>query len=56
MQARVITRALTARGPLKVPAVVRAFQRFAFLRRIPARLVGMGLRPEHVRTRDAFTS
>ena len=24
--------------------------RFALLRRIPARLVGMGVRPEHVRT------
>ncbi|MBM3981391.1 MAG: FAD-dependent oxidoreductase [Planctomycetes bacterium] len=54
VQKRVITRALTAHGPLTVPAVVRAFRRFAFLRRIPARLVGMGLRPEHVRTRDAF--
>jgi hypothetical protein len=24
---------------------------FPFLRRIPARMIGMGFRPEHVRTR-----
>jgi len=28
--------------------VVTLFSRFPFLRRIPARLVGMGFRPEHV--------
>jgi 2-polyprenyl-6-methoxyphenol hydroxylase-like FAD-dependent oxidoreductase len=53
VQNRVITRALSARGPRKVPLVVRAFQKFRFLRRIPARLVGVGVRPEHVRTPDA---
>ena len=56
VQKRVITRALAARGPLKVPLAVRLFQRLPFLRRIPARLVGVGIRPEHVRTKDAFTS
>jgi 2-polyprenyl-6-methoxyphenol hydroxylase-like FAD-dependent oxidoreductase len=54
VQTRVITRALSARGPLRVPLVIRAFQRFRVLRRIPARLVGVGVRPEHVRTPDAF--
>jgi 2-polyprenyl-6-methoxyphenol hydroxylase-like FAD-dependent oxidoreductase len=54
VQKNVITRALSAKGPLKVPLVVRAFQRFRILRRIPARLVGIGIRPEHVRTRDTF--
>jgi hypothetical protein len=28
-------------------------QQWAFLRRIPARVVGMGFRPEHVRTRES---
>jgi 2-polyprenyl-6-methoxyphenol hydroxylase-like FAD-dependent oxidoreductase len=56
VQKRIITRALAARGPLpRVPLVVRAFQKVPFLRRIPARLVGVGVRPEHVRTPDAFT-
>ncbi len=48
-QKRIITRALSARGPLRVPLLVRAFQRFRFLRRIPARLIGVGIRPEHIR-------
>ncbi len=56
VQKRIITRALSARGPLRVPIVVRLFQRFPFLRRIPARLVGVGVRPEHVRTKDVFTN
>ena len=55
VQKRVITRALSARGPLTVPLAVKLFQRVPFLRRIPARLVGVGVRPEHVRTKDAFS-
>jgi 2-polyprenyl-6-methoxyphenol hydroxylase-like FAD-dependent oxidoreductase len=54
IQKRVISRTLAARGPEKVPLLVRAFQRFPFLRRIPARLIGIGVRPEHVHTRGAF--
>ena len=34
----------------KLPLVVRLFNDFPILRRIPARLIGMGFRPEHVRT------
>jgi hypothetical protein len=26
----------------------------ALLRRLPARLIGIGIRPEHIRTRDVF--
>ena len=36
------------------PLVVRLFNEFPALRRLPARLIGMGVRPEHVRTPDAF--
>ena len=32
------------------PFVVTLFNRFPFLRRFPARLIGMGFRPEHVRS------
>jgi 2-polyprenyl-6-methoxyphenol hydroxylase-like FAD-dependent oxidoreductase len=56
VQKGIITRALAARGPLKIPLAVRAFQRFPLLRRLPARLVGVGIRPEHVGTRDAFAT
>jgi 2-polyprenyl-6-methoxyphenol hydroxylase-like FAD-dependent oxidoreductase len=36
----------------KLPLVFQMLQRYPVLRRIPARMVGMGVRPEHVRTRD----
>lgn len=55
-QKRIITRALSAKGPLKTPLVLKLFERFPFLRRFPARLVGVGVRPEHVHTPNAFTS
>src|SRR5579883_782656 len=54
VQKRIITRTLSARQPMKVPLLVRAFQRFSLLRRLPARLVGVGVRPEHIHTPDAF--
>jgi 2-polyprenyl-6-methoxyphenol hydroxylase-like FAD-dependent oxidoreductase len=50
LQDRVISRALQARGQLPVPLAVRLLSRFPLLRRIPARLLGLGVRPEHVRT------
>jgi 2-polyprenyl-6-methoxyphenol hydroxylase-like FAD-dependent oxidoreductase len=37
----------------KVPLALRLFQRLPFLRRIPARLVGLGVRREHIRSPDA---
>jgi len=40
-------------APQGVPLPVQLLQRLALLRRIPARLVGMGVRPERVRTRAA---
>jgi 2-polyprenyl-6-methoxyphenol hydroxylase-like FAD-dependent oxidoreductase len=50
VQNRVISRALAsnvAAGPLPLP--FRLLRDWPWLRRIPARLVGMGFRPEHVR-------
>jgi 2-polyprenyl-6-methoxyphenol hydroxylase-like FAD-dependent oxidoreductase len=52
LQQRVISRVLTGTTRLQVPAVLRLFQRFPWLRGLPARLVGVGLRPEHIRTPD----
>ena len=49
LQRRLITRVLAGARPLKAPLAVRLLARFAWLRRIPARLVGIGIRPEHVR-------
>ncbi|MGH8651905.1 MAG: FAD-dependent oxidoreductase [Gammaproteobacteria bacterium] len=48
IQNRVISRVLGRGGVLKPPLLIRMLARFPVLRRIPARLVGMGIRPEHV--------
>jgi 2-polyprenyl-6-methoxyphenol hydroxylase-like FAD-dependent oxidoreductase len=50
MQRAVISRTLARRAPVTPPLVLRLFARYAILRRIPGWLVGMGVRPEHVRT------
>ena len=52
IQNNVLDRALGADRTLQAPLVLRLTARFAPLRRIPARLVGMGVRPEHVHTPD----
>ena len=50
-QDRIITRVLRSTEPLELPLLFRWLARFALLRRIPGRLIGMGVRPEHVRVR-----
>jgi 2-polyprenyl-6-methoxyphenol hydroxylase-like FAD-dependent oxidoreductase len=52
-QDRIITRVLRSTGPLSPPLFFRWFNRFALLRRLPGRLIGMGVRPEHVATPHA---
>ena len=45
--------AIQSTAPLKrLPLPLRLLQRFPILRRIPARGIGLGVRPEHVRTPD----
>jgi 2-polyprenyl-6-methoxyphenol hydroxylase-like FAD-dependent oxidoreductase len=44
---RVLSRVL-ARTPTDLPLVVKLVERWPILRRIPARIVGVGFRPEHV--------
>jgi 2-polyprenyl-6-methoxyphenol hydroxylase-like FAD-dependent oxidoreductase len=50
VQNNVIKSVLGSSKPLSVPWAARLLQRWPFLRRIPARLVGLGFRPEHVKT------
>ena len=50
VQDRVISRVLASREKLSPPWPVRLIDRCPFLQRWPARIVGMGFRPEHVRT------
>ena len=48
-QNRILSPALGATGPVTAPRFVRWLLRWPWLRRLPARIVGMGVRPEHVR-------
>jgi len=41
-----------ARPIIRLPFVLKLLQAFPILRRIPARLIGLGVRPEHVHTPD----
>ena len=50
VQNRVLSPTLSSRQSIRPPLVLRLFRKFPFLRRIPARLIGIGVRPEHVRT------
>ena len=52
MQNNVIGRALGAGKELEAPLALRLIARFAPLRRIPARLIAVGVRPEHVHSPD----
>ena len=52
IQNKLIGRALGSAQPLQAPLALRLTDRFPLLRRIPARLVGIGVRPEHVHTPD----
>jgi 2-polyprenyl-6-methoxyphenol hydroxylase-like FAD-dependent oxidoreductase len=48
LQNNVIAPALSSRDELRPPLFVRLMQTFPILRRLPARLFGLGVRPEHV--------
>jgi 2-polyprenyl-6-methoxyphenol hydroxylase-like FAD-dependent oxidoreductase len=47
-QNRIIASVLGTSRPLTPPLILRLLDRIALLRRIPARLIGLGVRPEHV--------
>ncbi len=50
VQNRVIRQVLDSTSRLSPPFAVRLLARFPFLRRLPARMIGLGVRPEYVRT------
>ena len=58
IQKRIISRVLGMESPRrpKPPLFFKLFNVFPVLRRIPARLLGLGIRPEHVRTPDSSLS
>jgi 2-polyprenyl-6-methoxyphenol hydroxylase-like FAD-dependent oxidoreductase len=53
VQNRLLSPVLGARRPLQVPWVLRLAQRWRWLRTLPARAVGIGVRAEHVRSPSA---
>jgi len=53
VQNNVIRRVLDTTRPLTPPWPVKLLGRWRVLQRIPARVVGLGFRPEHVKTPDA---
>jgi 2-polyprenyl-6-methoxyphenol hydroxylase-like FAD-dependent oxidoreductase len=50
IQNNVISRILSSSRPVAVPWPLKLMQQWPRLRRIPARVIGIGFRPEHVRT------
>jgi len=50
VQNRVIAPVLGGAATSRLPLLLRLLRRFAILRRLPARLMGIGVRPEHVKS------
>jgi len=48
IQERILRPALGSTGPAAPPTLMRAFAAMPLLRRLPARVIGLGFRPEHV--------
>src|ERR1041385_8978352 len=55
LQERVLSAVLGTQEKFRAPWFLRLFKTFPMLRRIPARLIGLGVRPEHVKTRDVLS-
>ena len=56
IQNRIIRRALTDKDRFSPPLAIRLLALVPFLRRIPARMIGLGFRPEHVQTSETKTA
>jgi 2-polyprenyl-6-methoxyphenol hydroxylase-like FAD-dependent oxidoreductase len=56
VQDYILRQVLEDEAALTPPLAVRLLSRHAFLRRIPARMVGLGARPEHIRSPAASPS
>ena len=53
IQKRIVSRVLTTQQRPKPAPFFKLFNLIPVLRRIPARLIGVGIRPEHIRTPEA---
>ena len=50
IQERILSAVLSSQQQVQAPWFLRLFKKFPVLRRIPGRLIGLGVRPEHVKT------
>ena len=55
LQEKLIAKVLRAGTPLEAPLALRVVSSMALLQRLPARLIGMGVRPEHVHSPERLT-
>lgn len=53
IQNGIVRRKQTAGAKQTVPFFLKLFKLFPFLTRLPAKVIGMGIRPEHIRTPDS---
>ena len=51
-QNNMVSPVLAGTRPIRTPGVLKLLQRWPWLQRLPARAIGMGARPEHVKTPD----
>ena len=56
VQKRVISNVLSMTAQPRPPFILTLFNRFPVLRRLPARLIGMGFRPEYVHTPEMLSA
>ncbi|HLI81140.1 MAG TPA: FAD-dependent monooxygenase, partial [Candidatus Binataceae bacterium] len=54
IQNRFISRVLNGSQSLQLPLFLKMARRWPILRRIPARIVGIGFRPEHIKTPETM--
>jgi len=52
IQNKVIRKVLQTNRPIRVPWVMKLLKHWPVLRRIPARIVGVGFRPEHIKSAE----
>jgi 2-polyprenyl-6-methoxyphenol hydroxylase-like FAD-dependent oxidoreductase len=52
LQDKLVAKILRAGVPMEAPLALRLTSRLPLLRRLPARLIGIGVRPEHVHSPD----
>jgi 2-polyprenyl-6-methoxyphenol hydroxylase-like FAD-dependent oxidoreductase len=55
-QKRILARVLGSDEPMRPPLIARLFEIFPPLRAIPAYVVGVGFRPEHVHTPERIAT